>query len=313
MGFEGKWTRRRFFSTVAAGAAGAAVGSSGMSAAASTSRAEQTFQIGYQIFGWGRYFPSAWWQGAEETSAIGYPGIEGEYTIAQIYEGREDEFREKMDGLNLQLSALYSTTDLERPAERYVNVYKNLKAAEFCRKMGAETLVLGGTEVEERSPEAFRIFAEVATELGKRTFETYGVRCGIHPHRGSFIETREHIERAMQDSDPRYFFLAPDTAHLVAGGSDPVEVFETYRSRINHVHVKDHLPDPSSPGRGSVVPLGWGAIDFSRLFEILSEERFTGWANVELDSAVGLTQGQVAELAFEYLVGLGLRIGRSSG
>ncbi|HUG42660.1 MAG TPA: sugar phosphate isomerase/epimerase family protein [Acidobacteriota bacterium] len=297
---------------MAAGAAGAAAGSVGLNAAALSSRAGQTFQIGYQIFGWGRYFPSAWWRGAAETSAIGYPGIEGEYTIAQIYQGREEEFRDKMEGMNLRLSALYSTTDLERPAERYVNIYKNLKAAEFCRKMGAETLVLGGTEVEERSPEAFRIFAETANELGKRTFETHGVRCGVHPHRGSFIETREHIERAMQDSDPRFFFLAPDTAHLVAGGSDPVEVFETYRSRINHVHVKDYLPDPSTPARGSVVPLGWGTIDFPKLFEILKEESFAGWANVELDSAVGLTQGRVAELAFEYLVRLGLQIGKGS-
>jgi len=72
-------------------------------------------RVGYQIYGWGRYFPSAWWKGAATVGALGYRGIEGEYTIAELYEGRDEEFEEGMRRCGVALAALYSTTDLERP------------------------------------------------------------------------------------------------------------------------------------------------------------------------------------------------------
>ena len=36
-----------------------------------------------------------------------------------------------------------------------------------------------------------------------------------------------------------YFFLCPDTADLLAAGSDLLELVRTYRSRVIRVHHKD--------------------------------------------------------------------------
>src|SRR5512142_757431 len=112
-------------------------------------------RIGYQSFGWSRYFPQAWWKGASAVGALGFRGIEGEYTIAELYEGREAEFEDGMRRCGVQLAALYSTTDLERPAEQYENTRKNVSAAAFGRRMGSRMIVIGGTEAKERGREPF--------------------------------------------------------------------------------------------------------------------------------------------------------------
>ena len=296
-------TRREFLEGTAGLAAGA------LSSVRLAAGSVQTFDVGYQIFGWGRYFPSAWWKGAAAVGALGYRGIEGEYTIAELYEGREDEFLAKMREHGVVVSALYSTTDLERPALRFENRRKNLMAASFCRRAGARMIVIGGTEAHEKGGGVIRAWGREATALGREVFETHGVRLGVHPHVGSLIETREEIAQAMDATDPRYVFLAPDTGHLAGGGSDPVEIFRTYASRIAHVHLKDFHP-PGAPGaRGTYVPLGRGKVDFSQLIRIMRETRFDGWMNVELDGGRGADPAVVARDARDHLRGpLGLSL-----
>src|SRR5262245_24075794 len=82
-------------------------------AAAAASAAPRPFKVGYQIYSFGRYFPAQWWKGAAAVASLGFKGIEGEYTIAEQYEGRETEFEDGMRALGVMLSALYSSSDLE--------------------------------------------------------------------------------------------------------------------------------------------------------------------------------------------------------
>jgi inosose dehydratase len=290
-------------------AGGTAVGAGALASVHVRGWNDQPFDIGYQIFGWGRYFPSAWWKGAAAVGSLGYRGIEGEYTIAELYEGRVEEFLESMRRCGVVLSALYSTTDLERPSLRFENRRKNLMAAAFCRRVGSRMIVIGGTEAREKGPAVIKGWGREATELGKEVFETHGIRLGVHPHVGSLIETRDEIAQAMDATDPRYFHLAPDTGHLIAGGSDPVEIFRTYRTRIAHVHLKDYQPAPAPGGRGVYATLGRGAVDFPQLVRIMREGRFDGWMNVELDGGRGADPAVVARQARDYVRGrLGLSL-----
>jgi inosose dehydratase len=257
-------------------------------------------RVGYQIYSWGRDFPGDWWTGARAVGAIGFRGIEGEYTIAELYEGREAEFEERMAECGVRLAALYSTTDLERGHEAYENLRKNLSAAAFSERVGGAMIVIGGTHAERKPAEAFAAYNRAANDLGRRAFESHGVRCGVHPHVGSLVETREEIARVMDGTDPRAFFLAPDTGHLAAAGCDPVEVFETYRDRIAHVHLKEYRR-PETPGaRGGFAALGEGVVDFPALVRILERGGFDGWLDVELDRASDPVR--VAEAARRYAV-----------
>jgi inosose dehydratase len=280
-----------------------------------------SLRVGYQIFGWSRLFPAAWWAGADAVGALGYAGIEGEYTIAELYEGRESEFADRMQRSGVALAALYMTADLERPHERYENHRKHAAAAAFAQRMGCRMIVLGGTNARRKDAELVRVYAREANEIGRRLLETYGVRLGEHPHTGSLIETREDIARLMDATDPRYFFLAPDTGHLLAGGSDPVEIFTTYRDRIVHAHLKDYKkPEPpstalsSGAARGSFVALGEGSIDFPGIIDRVVSRPFDGWLDVELDGGRGRDPGDVAREARAYLTGtLGLSIQGGGG
>lgn len=300
-------SRRQFLQAAAIAPLAAVVPRRAAAEPGATSRA--SLRIGYQIFGWSRLFPAAWWAGAEAVGALGYGGIEGEYTIAELYEGRESEFTERMQRCRVALAALYATSDLERTHERYENQRKLMAAAAFARRMGCRMIVLGGTHAPERHADLFATYCREATELGRRMLETHGVRMGVHPHTGALVETREQIARVMDGTDPRYFFLAPDTGHLLAGGSDPVEIFTTYRERIVHAHLKDYRPAAAGEARGSFAALGAGAIDFRAVIDRVAARPFDGWLNVELDNGRGRDPADVAREARTYLTGtLGLSL-----
>lgn len=294
---------RRTFCTASVAALGAAAlphwmeGALADGAPAGTPR----FAVGYQIFGWGRYFPSAWWRGARAVAALGYRTIEGEYTIAELYQGREGEFDRRMAECGVRVNAFYSTTDLDRQHQHAENVRKNLHTAAFAARIGAKVIVIGGTEAGSRTADDFASFARAANEIGQRTFETHGVRCGYHPHLGALVEKREDIARVMDATDPRYFFLAPDTGHLAAAGCDVVEVFQTYRERVIHAHLKDYRPAATPGARGRFLPLGEGIVDFVRLRELLVANSFDGWVNVELDGGRGIDPAEVAKRARRYV------------
>ncbi len=263
---------------------------------------KRAFKVGYQIYSFSRDFPSAWWRGAAAVAGVGFKGIEGEYTIAELYEGRESEFEDGMRRIGVRLAALYSSADLENPRLHYENVRKNLLAAAFCKRMGARTLVIGGMEAKRREDELFTAYAKTANEIGRQALETYGVRFAVHPHVGSLVEGRQDIARVMDRTDPRYFFLAPDTGHLAGAGCDPVEVFKAYKDRIVHAHLKDWAPPVPPATRGSFVGLGKGNVDFPALLQILSATPFDGWLDVELDGGRGTEPTQVARDAKEYLI-----------
>lgn len=270
------------------------------------------FRVGYQIYSFGRYFPSQWWKGAAAVASLGFKGIEGEYTIAELYEGREREFEDGMRALGVTLAALYSSADLENPRYHYENVRKNLHAAAFCKRMGSRTLVIGGHEAKRRDDELFTSYAKAANEIGKRCLESYGVRFAVHPHLGALVQGREDIAKVMDRTDPRFFFLAPDTGHLAGAGCDNVEVFKTYKDRIVHAHLKDWAPPAAPGGRGSFVVLGKGKVDFPALLDVLATTSFDGWLDVELDGGRGGDPLQAAREAKDYLVNrLGIDPARS--
>lgn len=58
----------------------------------------------------------------------------------------------------------------------------------------------------------------------------------FHHHAGTYVEAVWEIERLLACSDVG---LCLDVGHLLVAGGDPLEALATWRSRINHVHVKD--------------------------------------------------------------------------
>lgn len=86
--------------------------------------------------------------------------------------------------------------------------------------------------------------------------------------------------------------LCPDTAHIEAGGGDPVEVMRKYIDRIKYVHLKDYQ-------KGEFLPLGEGHQDFEDMIKVLEDAHYDGWITIELDSYQDPKVG--AEISRKYL------------
>ena len=125
-------------------------------------------------------------------------------------------------------------------------------------------------------------------EIGARN----GLTVAVHPHFGTVIERRHHLERFLEGCQTR---LCLDTGHLMVGGDDPVRVAEVARDRVGIVHLKDvdlSLAERVAAGelgyedavrRGVFRPLGDGDVETGRVISLLQQSGYEGWYVLEQD------------------------------
>ena len=117
----------------------------------------------------------------------------------------------------------------------------------------------------------------------------------IHPHAGTYLETRDETHRLLDMMDSSLIGLCLDTGHARFGGADPVELVETYFPLIRHVHVKDCsvavLEDVKREGkgmeealiRGAFTELGNGDSGIGEVIAALQHRDYDGWLVIEQD------------------------------
>lgn len=150
-------------------------------------------------------------------------------------------------------------------------------------------------------------------ELARIAWEEYGLSASFHSHGGTYVENPSEIARLLEETDPDVIGFCLDTGHVAFGGGDPVALALRYRSRINHIHLKDidlgRLQQVLREGasyldaaRNDVfVPLGRGALDLDRLLEALAG--YHGWIVVEQDRVIrpGTNPAESARESLEFL------------
>ena len=115
-----------------------------------------------------------------------------------------------------------------------------------------------------------------------------------HAHLGTMLETVDDAERLLAAAPSLWLLF--DTGHMLAAGSDPMQVFESenLRNRIGHVHLKDcHADDPETwdyrtqrfGEKARFAELGAGnlGLDVKAALEGLESVGYDGWVSVELD------------------------------
>lgn len=137
-----------------------------------------------------------------------------------------------------------------------------------------------------------------------------GLRLALHPHVGTVVERREHVERVLDGSDVA---LCVDTGHLLVGGSDPVALVRAVPERVGHVHLKDvdaalaarvragEVAYSAAVRAGLYRPLGAGDVDVEALVAALVASGYDGWyvleQDVMLDAEPPAGGGPVADVA----------------
>ena len=160
-----------------------------------------------------------------------------------------------------------------------------------------------------------RFLAEIDALVG-----AHGLEQVFHPHFGSLVETDAELTRVLEGSDVS---LVLDTAHVTIGGTDVVELLDSYAHRVGLVHLKDL--DPALGARltagelslmeavqhGLFPPLGRGGVAISEIVARLEESGRDLWYVLEQDAAIA--EGdlsavawlrQNADLSLDFLRGL---------
>jgi inosose dehydratase len=167
---------------------------------------------------------------------------------------------------------------------------------------GSKNIVIGppGQPKENDRIELIKKMAPVLNEFGKRMLDR-GLEIGVHPHLNTLIETSKETDIIMEETDPRYVFMSPDTGHLYLAGGDVLSIFRKFKERLNYFHFKDGVRPFNPPNfKPNLRELGMGDVDFPGIMQLLKEINYTGWINIEQDHST-LTPTESCETSMKYV------------
>ena len=170
-------------------------------------------------------------------------------------------------------------------ASRRKEVLDSAKVAmTFLRDFGAERLVVFSPGRNAgATADAFKTMCECYNQLGELAGEM-GFKAGLHNHMGQMVQNEDELDRCMQMTDPKLFWLSPDTAHLHLAGMNAAQILDRYKNRLMLADYKD-----AKRGGGSfldnIYDLGDGEVDFPACHRVLRAASFKSWLIVDLDVA----------------------------
>ena len=226
----------------------------------------------------------------------GYPGFLKSYDVTPEAIQRETAKR------GLQVVTISFNGPAHDPAQQDRYLAEGRKAMEFLKTFGANRLVCFPPNRSHLNDAAFKTMCQSFNRLGELGGEL-GFRVGLHNHLDQMVEKPEEIDRCMELTDPKLFGLAPDTAHLLLGGADPVKTIAKYRNRLVFLDYKDArwteptadlklpngkvYPKESHAAKflNSIYDLGDGDVDFPGCHQVLKKIHYQGWICVDLDVA----------------------------
>ncbi|MFF2050268.1 sugar phosphate isomerase/epimerase family protein [Leifsonia sp. NPDC058194] len=193
----------------------------------------------------------------------------------------------------------WDRTDWMHPERQAVILDEIADYADFIRGAGANVMVAslptrplwneGGGFVDL---DYAKKLADFINQMGLTTRQ-HGVRLALHAASGSVFWFRRDIDLFLELTDPVFIDFCPDTAQILAGGSDPVAVLRDHSQRVTMTHWKD----VSGPAREQMqmnspalhqemyVRVGTGAVDWAGWAGALRDVDYSGWAIIELDAA----------------------------
>lgn len=208
---------------------------------------------------WGVWFAddplqTPWTRFLDEVAEVGYDWLElGPFGYLPSDQARlADEVGRR--GLSVAGGTVHGYSGLHRPGD-----WPDIER--ITRQVCALTAAVGGQHVifvpvpgyrddttgaylepAELDGAQWRTMISAANDLGRLTFEEYGLGLQFHPHADSHVETQKQTERFLDETDPDYVSLCLDTGHLAYRHADNVAIIRQYAGRIGYVHIKQMDP-----------------------------------------------------------------------
>jgi inosose dehydratase len=225
--------------------------------------------------------------------AAGFEGIEPETGMLGGYFDDPAALKAVLDEHGLALGALTLVPDWTGPHETVAEVWEAERVFEYLRTFPGTHLMLvqmpgaDRRDLRERQRTAITCINAVAARAAG-----HGIACSYHPNSppGSLFRVLGDYQILLDGLDSRVVGFAPDTGHVAKGGIDVVELFETYRPLIRHVHFKDITAS------GEWTAMGAGVIDFPQIVTRLRDTGYAGWIMIEEESVEAETEPDAATL-----------------
>lgn len=250
-----------------------------------------------------------------EMALAGFTGCE----IGNKYPKDPKVLKKALDLRHMQIcNAWFSTFLTTKPYEETEKEF--IKHITFLKEMGAKVVGVSeqGHSIQGTDLSIFddkyimndEEWDKLCTGLNKlgKVAKDMGITLTFHHHMGTVVQTAAEIDRLMENTDPELFNLLFDSGHLAYCGEDYMYVLKKYINRIKHVHLKDirpeviekvkkeHLSFLQGVRLGTFTVPGNGAIDFTPIFDVLSENNYEGYVLVEAE------QDPAVANPFEYAV-----------
>ena len=130
--------------------------------------------------------------------------------MADLYEGREEEFNRLVKDYGLKFIALYNyIRDMDAD-----NVEEAKKYLEFCKKTGAKIMNIQAPARDGKPSEEHLLkLSGILDEIG-RMAQDYGVALCLHPHFQMTVEQEDEIDFVAEHTNPEYVKFCFDTARF---------------------------------------------------------------------------------------------------
>ncbi|MCP1101411.1 inosose dehydratase [Aequitasia blattaphilus] len=202
----------------------------------------------------------------------------------------------------------FSTFFTTKPEEETIEAFK--AQLDFLHKMGAkvigcseqgrgiqgQALPIFGKDKPVFTKEEWKKLCDGMNKLGKIA-EEKGMKCSLHHHMGTGIQTPEEIDVFMEGTNENVYLLF-DSGHIYfsEGTQEAVDaLIEKYIHRIAHIHLKDvrkvkrdetiqnNMSFLDAVKNGTFTVPGDGDVSFDHIFEVMSQNNYTGYMLVEAE------------------------------
>ena len=207
------------------------------------------------------------------------------------------EVRRKMERLGIKFSQLDAAFPLSRPEGASLGLEYILHTMRWAHIAGCPSIDTTddrfrpqGMTDREALDHMRRIYLQVLAAA-----ERYRIVVNIEPH-GYFTTNPEYMAEMLAFSDSPYLRMNMDTGNTFIAGQDPVAFLERFKTRVNHVHIKDVSASLADASRGDLTGIavsqcaigdGVNAANIRRCVEILVESGYDGVLSLECEGQGG--------------------------
>lgn len=266
-----------------------------------------TIRIGTAPDSWGVWFPendrqTPWNRCMDEMQKAGYDGVElGPWGyFPNTYETLDPEL--KKHGLTLvattvggnflddsSVDGMLKAIDAMAPMQKK---FPDAKYVVLLPAMYTDLMTGERTMPAQLTDEQWAIMCKNIIRVDRHVTDKHGLVATLHPHVECHIQTEEEIERVLDKTDVS---LCLDTGHHIYGGGEPISFYANHHERIPYIHIKDCDMDVKNEMeamgwsfaeavvKGIMCEPGKGGIDFKKLFAVMNDASYDGWAVVEQD------------------------------